>query len=124
MVAEGEEGAGRCCGSRRATTQFCLTGSVVMLEPGTEARTRGEKAARDGVFEAPGLREGLVTMEMRDESESSDQPGPVGEKRASRFARVTAAVPAMHVYHCSGHGVAVRSVGGLLCSSVSVLGHC
>lgn len=42
------------------------------------------------MFEALGLREGLVTMDMRDESESLDQPGPVGEKRANRFAQVTA----------------------------------
>lgn len=92
MVAEGEEGTGRCRGSSRATTQFYLTGSVVMLEPGTEARTRGERAARDGVFEALGLREGLVTMEMRDESESSVSPqinlaplvksGPTGSLRS------------------------------------------
>lgn len=45
MVAgEGKKERGRCRGSSRATTQFYLTGSVVMLKPGSEKKTRsGER---------------------------------------------------------------------------------
>lgn len=52
MVAgEGKKERGRCRGSSRATTQFYLTGSVVMLKPGSETKEDTERrAARYGVF--------------------------------------------------------------------------
>lgn len=52
MVAEDERGRACAAARIRATTQFCLTDSVVMLEPGKETGTRSEQAARDGLFEA------------------------------------------------------------------------
>lgn len=66
MVAgEGEKGRGRCRGSSRATTQFYLTGSVVMLKPGSKTKTRSGKRRGMECFVALVLRDGPVRMGMR-----------------------------------------------------------
>lgn len=66
MVAgEGEKGRGRCRGSSRATTQFYLTGSVVMLKQGSETKTRSGEGRGMACFCSAGVERSPAKMEMR-----------------------------------------------------------
>lgn len=114
---------GRCWGSSRATTQFYPTGSVVMLKPGSGVKRQSNGRRGVARYVVQVSRESPVKMETRDESEPSDQLGPVGEKRANRFAlRSLLRIPLMRVCHRSEFEVPVLfAVSLLLCSCIGVM---
>lgn len=124
MVAgEGEKGRGRGRDSCRATTQFYITGSVVMLKPGSETKTRSGERRGMACFCSAGVERWTCEDGGADESESSDELGPVGEKRANRFA-LRSLLQDQQCASATGVDLRCRSCSQSLHSCVPVLERC